>query len=85
LTNGIQLATDWMGDWSLCLAWGDLDAIDALNKIGAKCQTILFDDYCVKVGDIRVNYPCSDRSFTWCTGVRGADKTLSALSLLSKA
>jgi hypothetical protein len=85
LTNGIQLATDWMGDWSLCLAWGDLDAIDALNKIGAKCQTILFDDYCVKVGDIRVNYPCSDRSFIWCTGVRGADKTLSALSLLSKA
>lgn len=85
LTNGIQLATDWMGDWSLCLAWGDLDAIDALNKIGAKCQTILFDDYCVKVGDIRVNYPCSDRSFVWCTGVRGADKTLSALSLLSKA
>ena len=85
LTNGIQLATDWMGDWSLCLAWGDLDAIDALNKIGATCQTILFDDYCVKVGDIRVNYPCSDRSFTWCTGVRGADKTLSALSLLSKA
>lgn len=85
LTNGIQLATDWMGDWSLCLAWGDLDAIDALNKIGAKCQTILFDDYCVKVGDIRVNYPCSNRSFIWCTGVRGADKTLSALSLLSKA
>lgn len=86
LTNGVQLATDWMsGDWSLCLAWGDLDAIDALNKIGAKCQTILFDDYCVKVGDIRVNYPCSDRSFIWCTGVRGADKTLSALSLLSKA
>lgn len=35
LTNGIQLATDWMGDWSLCLAWGDLDARDALNKIGA--------------------------------------------------
>lgn len=85
LTNGVQLATDWMGDWSLCLAWGDLDARDALNKIGAKCQTILFDDYCVKVGDIRVNYPCSDRSFIWCTGVRGADKTLSALSLLSKA
>lgn len=85
LTNGVQLATDWMGDWSLCLAWGDLDARDALNKIGAKCQTTLFDDYCVKVGDIRVNYPCSDRSFIWCTGVRGADKTLSALSLLSKA
>jgi len=84
LTKGVQLATDWMGDWSLCLAWGDLDARDALNKIGAKCQTILFDDYCVKVGDIRVNYPCSDRSFIWCTGVRGADKTLSALSLLSK-
>jgi len=82
LTNGVQLATDWVGDWSLCLAWGDLDARDALNKIGAKCQTILFDDCCVKVGDIRVNYPCSDRSFIWCTGVRGADKTLSALSCL---
>lgn len=78
--KGLVTCKDWFAEkWAACFAWGDLDAEDELTRIGHKVDTYLFDDYCVSYGEIRKT---KKNSFIRFTGVRGADGTISALSML---
>lgn len=83
--TGVNLANGWFdSDWSLCLAWGDLDAESSLNKIGSKCTTYLFDDFGVKTRPPFLRKPTTARNFTHVTAIRGADGTLHALNMIKK-